>query len=141
MMLDVLLTIIYIGSSVYAVVQGHRRFWIVIALMLALTFQYVLGFSELAKIIVAVIFVLYFALSGSSLLGANQVHAPLGGDRDEPSPREQSFSQAPNSTSGGRSQDSVFEEFQEFTKSQNASQENQGATDGQSNTKHQAQKR
>jgi uncharacterized membrane protein YhaH (DUF805 family) len=59
-MLDIFLTIIYLGCAIYAGYIGHKKFWIIVALMLALVFQYVLGFSVLAKITVAAIFVLYF---------------------------------------------------------------------------------
>ena len=51
---------IYIGSSVFAIYKGYRIFFVLLALCLALVFQNILGYSDIAKVIVAVIFVLYF---------------------------------------------------------------------------------
>ncbi len=72
-MFDVLLTGIYLACCGYAVWRGHQKFYIVIALLLALIFQYVLGFSFLAKIIIAVIFVLYFVFSEMEKVDVSKV--------------------------------------------------------------------
>ena len=118
---DIFLTCIYIACSAYAVYRGHQKFFIVLALMLALVFQYVLGFSDLAKIIIAVIFVLYFVMSD-----VREFSLPQRAKQKRTSTNQQSF--AASNDAGGNSQttedngvtpDSVFEEFQQFTDAQN----------------------
>ena len=106
-MFDVILTCIYLACCGYAVWRGHQKFFIVVALLLALIFQYALGFSFLAKIIIAAIFVLYFVFSETEKVVVSKV-APkpkpntTDSSSNKPEPDEESIN-------------SVFEEFQDFT--------------------------
>ncbi len=118
---DIFLSCIYIGCCVYAVYRGHQKFFVVLALMLALVFQYVLGFSDLAKIIVAAIFVLYFGMSNVREFSRPQW------SKEKPASSKRKSSAASNDTGGGSQSgegtgatpESVFEEFQQFSDAQN----------------------
>lgn len=113
---DLLLTAIYLGSCGFAYKQGHRRALIIIALLLALIFQYSLGFSMVAKIAVAAIFLLYFVLpafpfwaSGAALWGQTA-----------------SASQGPSPSAGGTGRsakaEAIFQDFMKFTSSDDDSE-------------------
>lgn len=105
---NLLLTFIYISCCVYAAFRGHRRFAIVISLILALVFQYVLGFSALAKIIVAVIFVLYYLQP--------DIRKFLKLPKEEHDEVFSDFKQAASAAKASKSKiDSVFEDFKNFT--------------------------
>lgn len=113
-MFDIFLTLVYLGSSAYAVYLGYRKPFIVLALILALVFQYVLDFSAIAKIAAAVIFFIYFVAPNIIAVSNSK---PLGKDSFfTPSPPS-----GGSSTPNGNSYQTVFQDFKNFTKTQKSS--------------------
>lgn len=110
-MFDISLSLVYLGSSAYAVYVGYRKPFIVLALILALVFQYILDFSAIAKIAAAVIFFIYFVVP--SIINLSSLK-PQGEDSPFTAPPPSGGSSAPNESS----YQSVFQDFKNFTKAQ-----------------------
>lgn len=127
-MFDIFLTLVYLGSSAYAVYLGYRKPFIVLALVLALVFQYVLGFSAIAKIAAAVIFFIYFVVPNIINLSSLK---PQGEDSlfSPPPPQEG------NSAPSYGSYQSVFEDFKSFTTARNSSSGSSSGGGGQTQGK------
>ena len=107
-----ILSTVFIVSSVIAVRNGHKKHWIILALILALSFQYVLNFSIFGQTICAVIFVLYFAMPNVRLGSFNSPHNNSNGRTRNAAPSSKKGKAANNSSA-----QSVFEDFNSFTQS------------------------
>jgi len=108
---QILISLVYIVSSGIAVYRGYKKHFVILALILALAFQYLLGFSAIAQTVVAAIFVLHFVI-------------PLAGLNRETEPRQPDFDTGQQNThmpppNPDRTQ-AVFNDFQDFTNEQSA---------------------
>lgn len=111
-MMQIILSSVFIVSSIIAYRAGHKKHWIIIALILALSFQYVFHFSIFGQTICAVIFVLYFALPNARLGSFRAAQQNTNSTTQNTSPPRQKA----RATNSSKAQ-SVFEDFNSFTKS------------------------
>ena len=114
-MAEIALTGFYLLCCFFAYRAGHRKHWIVIALILALSFQYWLEFSLFAQIVVAVIFGLYFLLPNLHLPTIPQRQKPI---KSQPpsNPTTPAGTKKPQaSNTSGRTVQSVYREFMNIT--------------------------
>lgn len=118
MISDLVLTALYLGCSVYAYLRGFRAVFIIIALMLALVFQYGLGFSLIAKITIGAIFLLYFVLPDlrGALYGESLHDMEEEGEPIHPRYRKQKDHRGFSEEEKQSAQDAVFEDLQNFSK-------------------------
>lgn len=121
---DIFFTLIYLGCCFYAFFKGFRKPFIILALFMALIFQYVLGFSLIAKITMAAIFLLYFVLPDirAYFMGKDHFEDQEYEDVDSQD-RSGFFSHGISSSSRSTksqqecdAQQSVFEEFEDMSR-------------------------
>ena len=116
---EIALTGFYLLCCFFAFRAGHRKHWIVIALILALSFQYWLDFSLFAQIVVAVIFGLYFLLPNLQLPSIPRRQKPIKPLKPFNPPAPVGTKNPQSSNASGRTVQSVYREFMNMTAGSN----------------------